>query len=449
MNYEEFKELIESTNLSSEEFYKTLLETEGKESLDFLYQRYIKEIVPEDEEANKYSRVEYYLDLIEAHNSKRELYSENAFSQYLNYISTIKIMTKEEREELLKQICELRNGLNDSNITTDSITEELKSININIEFFNKKELQDKISYVKTLDNVDENILNHLKQYYEYESKVETFMEQNLRLVVKISRMISFKVGDTGSMDINDLVQEGNIGLRKAIDKFEVKKDCQFSTYAYFWISQSVGIGIDKKSRLIRIPAHTHEAYVKICRKEVELTNTLGRKPSEKELAEALEMTIERIREIRQGEKAIVSLDAPVNNDDDCDMTLGDTIACSGNDIEKNIDAMCDNQEMYEILKDANLDERYLLVIVLRYGLNFEQYISYPTFKHIFQKLYSETEMRALYRRCLEDQSPKTLEEVGKLLQLTRERIRQIEFKVLRQLRRRITLRQKTNMLGVR
>ena len=308
----------------------------------------------------------------------------NALDELYNALTENNIEVRAEDDESGGEI-----NLNDD-IIIDDVPDESKdmSVNDNVRMYLKE-----IGKISLLSMEEEQELS--KRVAAGDEKAKNILaESNLRLVVSIAKRY---VG-RGLLFL-DLIQEGNIGLMKAVEKFDYDKGYKFSTYATWWIRQAITRALADQARTIRVPVHMVETINKMARIERQMTLELNREPTDQELSKKMGLSVEKIAEIRKISQDPVSLETPIGEEDDSH--LGDFLAD-----ERTMSP--EEFANYEILKDelrevlSTLTVREKEVLELRFGLF--------------------------------DGSSHTLEEVGKQFKVTRERIRQIEAKALRKLR---------------
>ena len=305
---------------------------------------------------------------------RKKPYTEDSIRIYLQEIGRIRLLRAEEEIELARKIADLL---------------ELERIRERIE----DNLDREISDAEWATEVDMELRPFRRRLFLGRRAKDKMVQSNLRLVVSIAK----KYMNRG-LSFQDLIQEGSLGLIRAAEKFDHEKGYKFSTYATWWIRQAITRAIADQSRTIRLPVHLYETISRIKKTTKILSQEMGRKPSEEEIAERMEMTIEKLRFIAKSAQLPISLETPIGKEEDS--RLGDFIEADGETPEDQVSKSLLREDLENVLDTLSPRERD--VLRLRYGLD--------------------------------DGRMKTLEEIGQIFNVTRERIRQIEAKALRKLR---------------
>lgn len=309
-----------------------------------------------------------------AERGRKKPYTEDSIRIYLQEIGRIRLLRAEEEIELARKIADLL---------------ELERIRERREDSLEREIND----AEWAAEVDMELRPFRRRLYLGRRAKDKMVQSNLRLVVSIAK----KYMNRG-LSFQDLIQEGSLGLIRAAEKFDHEKGYKFSTYATWWIRQAITRAIADQSRTIRLPVHLYETISRIKKTTKILSQEMGRKPTEEEIAERMEMTIEKLRFIAKSAQLPISLETPIGKEEDS--RLGDFIEADGETPEDRVSKNLLREDLENVLDTLSPRERD--VLRLRYGLD--------------------------------DGRMKTLEEIGQIFNVTRERIRQIEAKALRKLR---------------
>jgi RNA polymerase primary sigma factor len=305
---------------------------------------------------------------------KRGHYTEDSIRLYLQEIGRIRLLRAEEEIELARKIADL--------LELERIREDLA-----------ESLQRDPRDDEWANHVGMELRAFQRRLHVGRRAKDKMVQSNLRLVVSIAK----KYMNRG-LSFQDLIQEGSLGLIRAAEKFDHEKGYKFSTYATWWIRQAITRAIADQSRTIRLPVHLYETISRIKKTTKLLSQELGRKPTEEEIATRMEMTIEKLRFIAKSAQLPISLETPIGKEEDS--RLGDFIESDGETPEDQVSKSLLREDLESVL--GTLSPRERDVLRLRYGLD--------------------------------DGRMKTLEEIGQIFNVTRERIRQIEAKALRKLR---------------
>ncbi len=309
-----------------------------------------------------------------ASQAKKKHYTEDSIRLYLQEIGRIRLLRAEEEIELARKIADL--------LELERIRDDLSD-----------GMDDEPDDAAWAAAVDMPLPAFRRRLYLGRRAKDKMVQSNLRLVVSIAK----KYMNRG-LSFQDLIQEGSLGLIRAAEKFDHEKGYKFSTYATWWIRQAITRAIADQSRTIRLPVHLYETISRIKKTTKLLSQELGRKPTEEEIATRMEMTIEKLRFIAKSAQLPISLETPIGKEEDS--RLGDFIESDGETPEDEVSKSLLREDLEGVLSTLSPRERD--VLRLRYGLD--------------------------------DGRMKTLEEIGQIFNVTRERIRQIEAKALRKLR---------------
>ena len=300
--------------------------------------------------------------------SKKKHYTEDSIRLYLQEIGRIRLLRADEEIELARKIADL--------LELERVRDRLQ-----------QQLEREPQYSEWAEAVQLPLPQFRHRLHVGRRAKDKMVQSNLRLVVSIAK----KYMNRG-LSFQDLIQEGSLGLIRAAEKFDHEKGYKFSTYATWWIRQAITRAIADQSRTIRLPVHLYETISRIKKTTKLLSQEMGRKPTEEEIATRMEMTIEKLRFIAKSAQLPISLETPIGKEEDS--RLGDFIESDGETPEDQVSKNLLREDLEKVLDSLSPRERY----------------------------------------GLDDGRMKTLEEIGQIFNVTRERIRQIEAKALRKLR---------------
>lgn len=311
--------------------------------------------------------------------SKKKPYTDDSIRVYLQEIGRIRLLRADEEIELARKIADLL----ELERAREAVFQRMGL------WSDPEEVPDTL----WAEEVKMSLPEFRRRLHRGRRAKEKMVQSNLRLVVSIAK----KYMNRG-LSFQDLIQEGSLGLIRAAEKFDHEKGYKFSTYATWWIRQAITRAIADQSRTIRLPVHLYETISRIKKVTKLLSQELGRKPTEEEIATRMEITIEKLRFIAKSAQLPISLETPIGKEEDS--RLGDFIESDGETPEDRVAKVLLREDLESVLETLTARERD--VLKLRYGLD--------------------------------DGRMKTLEEIGQIFNVTRERIRQIEAKALRKLR---------------
>ena len=465
ISYEDFKNIIEKESVVDKKIYNKLVSSNNINVINSYFERYLNdtEVVDND---SKFNRTNYYLQLCNKDDENDlNFYIDNSkefdiLSIYLKDMGSIDLFSEEEEIYYCMKIREAKKLIEMNNISIDDINVSLEKFGYdfgNVKNNTASGLEKEMLYVSRLINKftefgDSSLISELNSlykkieiYYNYQLLVDNFVKSNLRLVVKIAKKYRSK-----GVDFLDLIQEGNIGLKRAVEKYDYDRGSKFSTYATWWIRQAVTRSVIDNGRTIRIPVYFHDFMSKVKSTFATLKLKYHRDPTFEEIIEEfyrkskeglveegiLNPTLEQIEEKAGVDRNkllnaylvnqdIYSLNMLVGEDDDT--TLEDMVRDSNQDVEQFVLDASLKDYINEIF--TSLKPREKLVIILRLGLKIGDYMTFEEFIEIvgcdidnfiyIYDIYMELDARPGI--C-------TLVCIGNLLHVTQQRIRQIEGK---------------------